>query len=117
MVPVEGVQDFAGQRLHVLQIGLGTYGTFVEHITDEKGAAPILVVASPSRHRQLVGITRCWLGATSAHYLQTGTNAEGIAKRATRPSCCGMQQSGPFNVHAEPRRMQKQYKAKPVACV
>ena len=36
MIHIEGVQDFAGQRLHVLQIGLGTFGTFIEHITDEK---------------------------------------------------------------------------------
>ena len=31
-VPVYGNRDFQGQRLNVLQIGLGTYGTFLQNL-------------------------------------------------------------------------------------
>ena len=31
---VTGVRDFEGQRLHILQIGLGTFGTVVQNLTD-----------------------------------------------------------------------------------
>ena len=31
-VPVYGNRDFRGQRLNVLQIGLGTYGTFLQNL-------------------------------------------------------------------------------------
>ena len=33
---VTGVRDFQGQRLHILQIGLGTFGTVVQNLTDPK---------------------------------------------------------------------------------
>ena len=37
-IPVKGMQNFFGQRLHMLQIGLGTFATFVQelHTYEEK---------------------------------------------------------------------------------
>ena len=33
-VPITGLCDFEGQRLHILQIGLGTFGTVVQHVAE-----------------------------------------------------------------------------------
>ena len=116
MIPVEGVQIFAGQRLHVLQIGLGAFGTFVEHITDEKERYQFLSWLLPA-----VTDSSSVLRAVGLEPLRHITSKlapmlKGLPSAPLVQAAVGCNSQDLFNVHAEPRRMQKQSKAKPVAC-
>ena len=56
---VTGVQHHRGQRLHILQIGLGTFNTFVHNLTDpdeEHWNLTWLLGASSNRSKDLLGV-------------------------------------------------------------
>lgn len=56
---VVGVQDFHNRRLHFLQIGLGTFGTFLQNLTDaNESYVPIkwLLQASSNNSKSILGV-------------------------------------------------------------
>ena len=60
-VPCWGSQSFQGQRLHVLQVGLGTFDTFLKNVCEGKETFPLLTwlleaVSDPSKSLRGVGV-------------------------------------------------------------
>eukprot|EP00928_Gymnodinium_smaydae_P014477 TRINITY_DN1530_c0_g2_i1.p1 TRINITY_DN1530_c0_g2~~TRINITY_DN1530_c0_g2_i1.p1 ORF type:complete len:604 (-),score=104.13 TRINITY_DN1530_c0_g2_i1:134-1945(-) len=58
-VPIAGVRDFGGARLHILQIGLGTFGTFIDNLARDGGDHPAvswLLSACSDSTRTLRGV-------------------------------------------------------------
>ena len=60
-VPCWGSQNFQGLRLHVLQVGLGTFDTFLKNVCDGKETFPLLTwlleaVSDPSKSLRGVGV-------------------------------------------------------------
>jgi len=56
---VIGTHDFKGKRLNILQIGLGTFGTFLENLTDENAASYSLhglLEATRNSSKELLGV-------------------------------------------------------------
>ena len=54
-----GQDTFNGAKLNFLQIGLGTFGTFIDNLTDVHAASPeisVLLQASQSRSQCLKGV-------------------------------------------------------------
>ncbi len=56
---VTGVQHYRGQRLNILHIGLGTFGTFVQHLTEpdeEHWNLGLLLGASSTSSKDLLAV-------------------------------------------------------------
>lgn len=56
---VDGLPDFGGQRLNILQIGLGTFGTFLQNLTKPQEVYPVvswLLEAASNSSTNLLGV-------------------------------------------------------------